>query len=89
MENSKFLRTNLSDLSIDLGYSDSHIIPLILKSEKMCLELKKYLETNGYFVKAITSPTVMKGKERIRLSVTATMKRKKLGQFLEILKNLI
>ena len=89
LENSKFLRTNLSDLSIDLGYSDSHIIPLILKSEKMCLKLKKYLETNGYFVKAITSPTVMKGKERIRLSVTATMKRKKLGQFLEILKNLI
>jgi 7-keto-8-aminopelargonate synthetase-like enzyme len=83
------LRANLSDLHIDLGCSDSHIIPLILKSEEMCLKLKKYLESNGYFVKAITSPTVMKGKERIRLSVTATMKRKKLEQFSEILKNLI
>ena len=89
LENSRFLRTNLSNLKINLGQSDSHIIPVILESEKNCLKLKEHLEANGYFVKAITSPTVTKGTERIRLSVTATMKKKKLEHFSKLLKNLL
>ena len=42
---------------------------------KKVFELKKCLENAGFFLKVIKSPTVLKGTERIRLSLTSSMKK--------------
>ena len=89
LENSKFLRTKLNKLNIDTGNTQSHIIPIILKDEKKCLKLKKKLENKGFFLKTIKSPTVLKGTERIRLSLTSSMKKKSLSDFCESMKNIL
>ena len=88
-ENSKFLRTKLNKLNIDTGNTQSHIIPIILKDEKKCLKLKKKLENKGFFLKIIKSPTVLKGTERIRLSLTSSMKKKSLSDFCESMKKIL
>ena len=87
LENAKFLRTKLNTLNIDTGNTQSQIIPMILKNEEKCLKLKQGLENSGFFLKVIKSPTVLKGTERIRLSLTSSMKKKSLGEFSELVKN--
>ena len=74
-ENSKFVRTKLNSLNIDTGNTQSQIIPIILKNEKRCLELQQCLKNSGFFLKVIKSPTVLKGTERIRLSLTSSMEK--------------
>ena len=87
LENSKFLKTKLNSLNVDTGNTQSQIIPMIIKDEKKCLKLKKSLENAGFFLKVIKSPTVSKGTERIRLSLTSSMKKKSLNEFCELIKN--
>ena len=84
-----FIVSTLNKLNIDTGNSLSHIIPIILKDEKKCLKLKKKLENKGFFLKIIKSPTVLKGTERIRLSLTSSMKKKSLSDFCESMKNFL
>ena len=50
-------------------------------------EIKQGLENSGFFLKVIKSPTVLKGTERIRLSLTSSMQKKSLGEFSELVKN--
>ena len=59
-----------------LGYSfnaSSHIIPIIIGSEKRAMEFGKYLFDNGIFAQPIRYPTVARGSARIRISVTALL----------------
>ncbi len=86
-ENSKFVRTKLNSLNIDTGNTQSQIIPIILKNEKRCLELQQCLKNSGFFVKVIKSPTVLKGTERIRLSLTSSMEKKTLRKFIQAMKD--
>ena len=86
-ENSKFVRTKLNSLNIDTGNTHSQIIPIILKNEKRCLELQQCLKNSGFFVKVIKSPTVLKGTERIRLSLTSSMEKKTLRKFIQAMKD--
>ncbi|HWY35571.1 MAG TPA: aminotransferase class I/II-fold pyridoxal phosphate-dependent enzyme, partial [Nitrosopumilaceae archaeon] len=59
-----------------IGYafnSSSHIIPIIIGSEKKVMEFGKYLFDNGIFAQPIRYPTVALGSARIRISVTALL----------------
>ena len=85
--NSKFVRTKLNSLNIDTGNTQSQIIPIILKNEKRCLELQECLKNSGFFLKVIKSPTVLKGTERIRLSLTSSMEKKTLRKFIQVMKD--
>ncbi len=71
--NYEFMLDKLKKLGFHTANSRSHIIPIILKDSKQNRELQKFLYDNGFYVKEIRTPTVPKGSERIRLSLTATM----------------
>lgn len=58
----------------EIGYdvkSTTHIIPIVIGSEKTSLEFGKYLYANGVFAQPIRYPTVAKNSARIRVSITA------------------
>ena len=86
LENSRFLIKELNKININTGSSNSQIIPIILGDETKCFELQSFLRKNGFFVKVIRSPTVPKGSERIRISLTATMSKKIINNFLNLIK---
>ena len=80
------MRKELNKIDINTGSSNSQIIPIILGDETKCFELQSFLRKNGFFVKVIRSPTVPKGSERIRISLTATMSKKIINNFLNLIK---
>lgn len=84
-QNFKFVLAKLNKMSFDTSNSKSHIIPIILKSHSKCKELFEYLLDYGFYVKEVRPPTVPKGLERIRLSITATMRKKTLERFIKII----
>lgn len=73
----KILEKNISMFSSglrQLGYdikSHTHIIPIIIGSEKKALDFGKYLYDNGIFAQPIRYPTVPKNSARLRVSITA------------------
>ncbi len=70
---------------ISLGYqidSPSHIIPIIIGSEKKTMVFGRYLFENGVFAQPIRFPTVVRGKARIRVSLTALLSKKDINNAL-------
>jgi glycine C-acetyltransferase len=86
----KKLGQNVSMLSSGLrkiGYnieSITHIIPIIIGSEKTTLEFGKYLYDNGVFAQPIRYPTVAKNSARLRVSVTAWLSKEQIESALLI-----
>ena len=83
--NSRFLLESLKNLNFDTANSNSHIIPIIIKNKKVREKICQSLIFKGFYVKEIKSPTVPKNKERIRLSLTATMEKQVLKNFINII----
>ena len=72
---------------INIGGSNCHIIPIILNNVKSCERLKKFLLEESFFVKLIKTPTVPKGSERIRISLTATIEKKIIHKLIQTIQN--
>ncbi|MGI0027806.1 MAG: aminotransferase class I/II-fold pyridoxal phosphate-dependent enzyme, partial [Nitrosopumilaceae archaeon] len=70
-----------------IGYtfnSSSHIIPIIIGSEKKVMEFGKYLFDNGIFAQPIRYPTVALGSARIRISVTALLAKEHIEKSIDV-----
>lgn len=72
--------------SFNTGNSNSHIIPIIFENHKRCKKLCDFLFDRGFYVKDIRYPTVPIDKERIRLTITANMKKGILNKFIKTIK---
>jgi len=70
-ENTFYFKEKMLSSGFDIGKSQTPIIPVILKDEKITQKFAKMLFDNGVFAVPITYPTVAKGKARIRTIVTA------------------
>jgi glycine C-acetyltransferase len=86
----KKLHDNIAKLSKGLksiGYeinSKSQIIPIIIGKEKTAMEFGKFLFKNGIFAQPIRYPTVAKNQARLRISVTAWLKKSDIEESLQI-----
>jgi len=70
-----------------IGYdtkSMTHIIPIIIGSEKMALEFGRFLYDRGVFAQPIRYPTVAKNSARLRVSVTAWLEKAHIDYALDI-----
>jgi 8-amino-7-oxononanoate synthase len=72
----------------DLKHSGTHIVPIILGSNDAVLKGADQLSEVGIFVKAIRSPTVAVGSERIRLTIKSTHDLSYLDQICETLRKI-
>jgi len=70
--NIKMMQKGLDSIGYTFN-SSSHIIPIIIGSEKKVMEFGKYLFDKGIFAQPIRYPTVSLGLARIRISVTALL----------------
>ena len=87
IENSKFLIKKLKELNLNVGNTSSHIIPIILSNFSECEKLRKELKRKNFFVKSFRHPTVPKNEERIRVSLTAFIKKNVIIDFLKVMEN--
>src|SRR5262245_47918290 len=65
---SQYAREQLRSAQIDIGRSDSQIIPIMLGSNESALRVAAVLTAAGFAVRAIRPPTVPRGTARLRLS---------------------
>ena len=75
------LRERSCSFGFDCGPSDSHIVPLVIGGNKAALELAAALQARGFAVRAIRSPSVPPGTERLRLSLTARLTMDEIERF--------
>lgn len=70
--NVRRFRKGLAGIGLNVN-SSSHIIPILIGSEKTAMEFSKILLEEGVFAQAIRYPTVPKGSARIRVSMTSLL----------------
>ncbi len=69
--NADHFKTGMNNLGFDTGQTETPIVPVMLKDEKLTQEFSRQLFENGVFAMAIAFPTVARGAARIRVMNTA------------------
>ncbi|MGH7197982.1 MAG: 8-amino-7-oxononanoate synthase [Candidatus Omnitrophota bacterium] len=80
------LREGLVSLGFDLMGSEGAIIPLLIGDTRKTIGFGGLLKKEGIFAPAIRPPTVPRGMDRIRLSVTAAHEEQDLEKLLAVMK---
>jgi glycine C-acetyltransferase len=70
--NTKYFKDKMKALGFDLGESVTPIAPVMIGDTHKARALSQKLFENGVFTMAIGFPTVPKGKERLRVMISAT-----------------
>ena len=84
--NSDRIRLGLRDLQIPFLENDSHIIPIHLYDPRLCKEAANLLlEKHGIYIQPIFYPTVPKGDERFRVTITPRHEAEDINHFLDAL----
>jgi 8-amino-7-oxononanoate synthase len=69
-EKSTYMRNGLTDIGFDLGHSNTHIMPIMIRDETKAMFTHVALLENGVLMVPIMYPAVKEGEERLRLNVT-------------------
>ena len=85
-KNSDLIRAGLRDLEIPHLDNDSHIIPIHLEDPRLCKEAANLLiEEHGIYIQPVFFPTVPKGDERFRVTITPKHQAEDINRFLSSL----
>ena len=82
-ENAQRMRQGLTALGFDTGTSETPIIPVILREDRLAFQCWKLLHEAGIFANPAVSPAVPKGHALIRTSYMATHTPAQLDRVLE------
>lgn len=88
----KILADHIKYLISELNLPKSHltpIIPIICPTNEYCLKCSEKLNNLGIYAGAIRSPTVPKGTERLRISLSSGLTSKELNQIINSLKEVL
>lgn len=69
-EKTAWMRAKLTERGFDLGHSNTHIMPVLVRDEQKVLVMHHMLYERGIYLVPITYPGVNRGEERLRLNVT-------------------
>ena len=67
---STYLRGRLTSVGVNLGTSQAHVMPVLVRDEPSAFALHFALYERGFYLVPMTSPAVKRGQERLRLNVT-------------------
>ena len=84
-EKSAYMRKSLLSLGLDLGKSDTHIMPVMCRDYRKALFMHTALLESGVNMVPITYPGCKEGEERLRLNVTRAHTRQDMDLALELL----
>jgi glycine C-acetyltransferase len=85
-EKATYMRNGLTDIGFDLGHSNTHIMPIMIRNDTKAMFTHVALLENGVLMVPIMYPAVKEGEERLRLNVTRGHSYEDIDQALELLK---
>ncbi len=87
-DNVAILHQGLTQLKLASGPATSPIFPVLVGEETQAMQISQVLEDRGILIPAIRTPTVAKGKARLRISVSALHTKAEIEALLRELKPL-
>lgn len=69
--NVAFLRRRFAEEGVDIGKSNSQVMPVMVNNDKRVLAVAEKIQERGLFLNPVTYPAVPKHKSRLRVSVSA------------------
>ena len=70
-ENSSIIRNGLRSINVPFIDNESHIVPILVKGPLECKQISKLLlDDFGIYIQPVFYPTVPKGEERLRVTIT-------------------
>jgi glycine C-acetyltransferase len=88
VNNREYLTEGLKEIGYQID-SKTHIIPIVIGNEKTAMNFGEFLFKKNIFAQPIRYPTVPKNKARLRISVTAWLSKKDIGDALDIFEQAI
>jgi 8-amino-7-oxononanoate synthase len=82
------LRKILQNLGFDTATSSTHIIPIILKTEKNVIDACEKLKKDNIIVSSIRPPTIPPGSSRLRIALTTSHSEENIEQLVNSLRDL-
>merc|ERR1712023_14844 len=70
--NVEYLRKGFTELGVDIGHSETPIIPVMLGDEELAKAFSARLFEEGVFASPIVFPMVARGQARVRVIVSAS-----------------
>ncbi len=86
-EKSDYMRKGLTQIGFDLGKSNTHIMPPLVRDENKVLFMHLALLENGVMMVPLVYPSVKRGDERLRLNVTRGHSREDMDKALSLLES--
>jgi glycine C-acetyltransferase len=89
-ENTRYFRQRLLDLGLNLGESTTHVVPIVIGSDRQALyELGHEMQEKGLFLAPVDYPSVPEDGLRYRAAVTAAHTRQDLDEAIQIIEDTI
>lgn len=85
-EKAAYMRKGLTDIGFDLGHSNTHIMPIMIRNDIKAMFTHVALLENGVLMVPIMYPAVKEGQERLRLNVTRGHTYQDMDKALELLR---
>lgn len=79
-ENVEFMQGLLRDGGVDIGDSESQVIPIMVRNDAKVFEIGEELLREGVFINPVKYPAVGKHKSRFRMSISAAHSRDELEE---------
>jgi len=83
--NVAFLRRRFEEEGVDIGKSQSQVMPVMVNNDAKVLTVAEKIQQNGVFLNPVVYPAVPKHKSRLRISVSAAHSEEELEAALQII----
>ncbi len=89
-ENTAYFRQRLLDLGLNLGHSTTHVVPIVIGSDRQMLyELCHEMQEKGLFLAPVDYPSVPEDQLRYRAAITAAHTKQDLDEAVAIIEDTI
>jgi len=87
--NVAFLRRRFAEEGIDIGKSNSQVMPVMVNNDAKVLGVAEKIQDRGLFLNPVTYPAVPKHKSRLRISVSAAHSEEELETAVQTIKGVL
>ena len=88
--NTRYFRQGLESMNLDLGLSESQVIPIIIGSSgELLLEMAREVQSRGLFLQPVDYPAVPPQERRFRISVSSQLDKQTIDEALNIIEDVI
>jgi len=84
-DNVEFMQDRLREAGVDVGNSESQVIPIMVRNDATIFDLGEELLREGVFINPVRYPAVGKHKSRFRMSISAAHTKEQLAEGADII----